>query len=280
LKIANKVRKRFRNSILLLYKIYCKKYPISAKLKNGQTLSFENFTQLYAHLLDIHYNKVDGTAIIQDVPFHGGLQNVENLYEVFIKKEYDFLDVENKIVVDVGANIADSSIYFVRKGAIKVIGLEPNKENFEKAMENICLNGMKDQIDLLQMGCGDERLVTNEGKANMVTLESIMDEYANAPKVLKIDCEGCEYEVILNSPYELLSNFSQIQIEYHYGYKNLKTKLEKSGFDVRITGPRYFKLKKVDNKETTRYNNIQSTNDFFLLGWLYANKIKQNTKLF
>jgi len=59
------------------------------------------------------------------------------------------------------------------------------------------------------------------------------------PAVLKIDCEGCEYEVILNSSKTTLRKFSHILVEYHYGYKNIKKKLEKCGFQVSVTEPRY-----------------------------------------
>ena len=52
-----------------------------------------------------------------------------------------------------------------------------------------------------------------------------------------MDCEGCEYETILSSADDILQKFSHIQIEYHYGYKNLKERLEDSGFNVSVTKP-------------------------------------------
>ena len=47
--------------------------------------------------------------------------------------------------------------------------------------------------------------------------------------ILKIDCEGCEYDSILHTPDIALQRFSHIQIEYHLGYRDLKEKLEKYG---------------------------------------------------
>ena len=42
-----------------------------------------------------------------------------------------------------------------------------------------------------------------------------------------MDCEGCEYDdIILHAPSEVLNRLNHIQIEYHYGYRNLKDKLE------------------------------------------------------
>jgi predicted RNA methylase len=46
---------------------------------------------------------------------------------------YRFLRVEGKIVIDIGVNIADSSIYFALKGADKVIAIEPFPRNYETA---------------------------------------------------------------------------------------------------------------------------------------------------
>ena len=53
-----------------------------------------------------------------------------------------------------------------------------------------------------------------------------------------MDCEGCEYESILSASRDVIRSFSHIQIEYHYGYKDLKYKLEENGFIVSVTKPR------------------------------------------
>ena len=53
--------------------------------------------------------------------------------------------------------------------------------------------------------------------------------------VLKMDCERCEYDTILNS--QNIRDFKQIQLEYHYGCEELKIKLENLGFNVKCTKP-------------------------------------------
>ena len=42
---------------------------------------------------------------------------------LFLKEDYRFLPVRNKVVVYIGAGIGDSSIYFVSHGAKKVLAL-------------------------------------------------------------------------------------------------------------------------------------------------------------
>ena len=52
---------------------------------------------------------------------------------VFLENFYGNLPVSGKTVIDIGANIADSSIFFALRGAKKVIGLELFPKNYEMA---------------------------------------------------------------------------------------------------------------------------------------------------
>jgi hypothetical protein len=44
-----------------------------------------------------------------------------------------------------------------------------------------------------------------------------------------MDCEGCEYAIVLFAHKHTLK-FSHMMIEYYYGFKNLKEKIEKKWF--------------------------------------------------
>ncbi|MCC6017275.1 MAG: FkbM family methyltransferase, partial [Desulfurococcaceae archaeon] len=63
---------------------------------------------------------------------------------VFDYGHWDELNVEDKVVVDVGAFIGDSSIYFALRGARRVIAVEPHPEAYKVMVENIRLNGLED----------------------------------------------------------------------------------------------------------------------------------------
>jgi hypothetical protein len=74
----------------------------------------------------------------------------------------------------------------------------------------------------------------------MLTIKDILEEYKiKNPYLLKMDCEGCECPIILNSE---LSSFEKIIFEYHtgttgVGHEKLVSKLEKQGFKTsKITG--------------------------------------------
>ncbi|MEM3860276.1 MAG: hypothetical protein QW478_12900, partial [Candidatus Micrarchaeaceae archaeon] len=63
------------------------------------------------------------------------LKNTGGLVETFFKDAYQFLKVEGKDVIDIGANIGDTAIYFAIKGARKVISLEPYPYTFAQAIK-------------------------------------------------------------------------------------------------------------------------------------------------
>jgi FkbM family methyltransferase len=165
--------------------------------------------------------------------------------------------VEGKTVIDVGANIADSTIYFCLKGATRVIGLEPFPYTYAIAKKNIESNNLSTKVSLLLAALGpsiESISITPEFTSNhesqardfgegikipILTLDEIINRYnlSSQPTVLKMDCEGCEYESVISAPLNVLRNFDHIQIEYHRGYKNLKEKLEKCGFKVLVKRP-------------------------------------------
>ena len=64
------------------------------------------------------------------------------------------------------------------------------------------------------------------------SLDTLVQELELDNAVLKIDCEGCEYDVLLYSKEDTLNAFSEILCEYHYGSDKLVSKLKKIGFEI------------------------------------------------
>ena len=77
--------------------------------------------------------------------------------EQFMKQQYKWLDVKGKDVIDIGANIGDSAIYFALKGAKHVYAFEPYPYSYYIANKNIRLNGLQDKITLVNQGCGGKK---------------------------------------------------------------------------------------------------------------------------
>ena len=155
--------------------------------------------------------------------------------QVFSEGDYASLDVKDKVIIDIGAFVGDSAIYFALKGAKRVIAVEPHPGAFAEMLENIKLNKMENIIIPVNAG-----LVSRSGKIcvenvdNFVThvmyyglggcinavsavmLGELISRFGVDPgnAVLKMDCEGCEYDVILND-YEHIRMFKELIFEYH-----------------------------------------------------------------
>ncbi|MEM3245923.1 MAG: FkbM family methyltransferase, partial [Candidatus Micrarchaeaceae archaeon] len=177
--------------------------------------------------------------------------------EQFFEEQYLWLDVKGKDVVDIGANIGDTAIYFSIKGAKHVYAFEPYPYSYNLAKRNLAENKLEKVVTILNNGVGpnpskikikadyknyfgtDLKSFNSGKEIRIITLEDIIKQYRINNGILKMDCEGCEYGIVLNAKKETLQKFEQIMIEYHYGYKNLIGKLEDAGFKTKITIPRF-----------------------------------------
>ncbi|NQV76793.1 MAG: FkbM family methyltransferase [Lutibacter sp.] len=260
----NLYRKTFRNYPSVITNQSRTKFPLKAIFKNGKQLMMNSIdeTALFA-LLTAHKNmtydeKNDLLTISPSSEFnrssvrlYGIIQNTDTLLAFSQNNStYENLPLQDKTIIDIGACTGDTSIYFALKGAKKVIAVEPFPKNFEILEKNILENNFDNLIIPILAACGSSnkeisidpnnhsgmRSILHEYpdgfKISMITLEQIIADYDVSNAILKLDCEGCEYEIILNSLPSILKKFTDIQIEYHDGYKNLEEKLLSVGFEV------------------------------------------------
>lgn len=182
------------------------------------------------------------------------------LYECFMRKVYETRqDLTDRVVVDIGAGIGDSSIYYASQGA-RVYAFEPTSESFELALRNIKINQMEDQITifksaisshdggatlffnpaypgyntLLPLG-GRTELYQARSNIDTCTLTSFLSRYhIEQIDLLKIDCEGCEFEVITPANAEALTRTKEIILEYHSTPTPIINLLKSLHFKVRV----------------------------------------------
>lgn len=212
------------------------------KIDKNRLDEFKNFvSQLNSEIIEL-----------DDVKFKN--KHIEVLFEKLIENPYGLDNLNDRIVIDIGANIADTTLYFASNGAKEVYGFEPLPPIFDIGVENINLNtNLKDKIHFFNLAVsdndgyldlyysGESSIVANtfdeseySYKVKAVTLERIIEEYDIVPDVLKVDCEGCEYGIVKVSD---LSMFKDIIIEYHAKITNIKedciiNKLKNEGFKI------------------------------------------------
>lgn len=189
-------------------------------------------------------------------------QTIKLIREQFFSDQYNFERIKGGTVVDIGASVGDSAIYFALKGAKIVYAYEPFPYAYGMARKNVAANHLDKIIKLHNEGVGgknsklgfDKTYISEGGDSitdavgkrkagrpsvsvNVITLKSIVDKYKIRHAMLKSDCEGAEYDILLGADDNTLEAFDEIMLEYHYGYINLKERLERAGFDVNISGP-------------------------------------------
>ncbi|MFP3287177.1 MAG: FkbM family methyltransferase [Acidilobus sp.] len=192
--------------------------------------------------------------------FNPNCVNASLLIEVFIRGEYEIPEVlsglRGREVVDVGANIGDSALYFVLNGARKVIAVEPLPKVARCAEENVRLSGATDKVRVLNaaLSSGPVNVPCNYDlsssgvfttlssggpcKVPGVSLDDLLS-MVNDPYLLKMDCEGCEAQVILGPERKGLRAFEHIILETHplnsgVSDEKLLTSLKGLGFECRL----------------------------------------------
>jgi FkbM family methyltransferase len=168
--------------------------------------------------------------------------------EVFKEEQYNWLDVKGRVVYDVGAFLGDSGIYFSLKGAKKVICFEPYFAKYKLAIKN-CKPFKNIDVKNAAIGGENKKILLSSGENStigsdlsnsgntevaMLSLDTISKDY---DAILKLDCEGSEYDIIINAKKQTLQKYYQIQIEYHKGVnvKEIEQKLKSARFNVNVS---------------------------------------------
>ena len=182
------------------------------------------------------------------------LNSIQLIYCNFIREDNIWLDVKNKVVLDIGANVGDTAIYFVLKGAKKVFALEPYIYSCNIMKKNLRLNHLGNRVKVLRAGVGPKHKIINIDKrmknqnssrlleseigikTKVYTLTELVNKLGLKNAALKMDCEGYEYDIIRETPDYVLKKFSDMIISCHNnntdGVLEIKDKLSRIGFSI------------------------------------------------
>jgi FkbM family methyltransferase len=161
-------------------------------------------------------------------------------------------------VVDIGAGLGDFTVFAAKHCVRGVVhAYEPLPESFALLQHNLQLNGVNNvqsfslavsaRASLLAPETRDAAAVStrfvkraNEEGAATASLLQILDALPGGRcDFMKIDCEGCEYDLLLNSPPALLARIDRLSLEYHnhatiYTGLDLASFLKQQGYDVEL----------------------------------------------
>lgn len=193
---------------------------------------------------------------IQDLNWLKG-QHEEIFNEIVVDNCYDITPriLNNKNVLDIGANNGIFSILSAYYNAKKIISIEPISSTYALLTQNIKKysnieaikkvvtdktgefinisinenNGHNSQYNIL------EKFETIES----ITLHDLLEKFDDDPIYLKLDCEGAEYDIILSASQEDMKRIDTIALEIHgelhphyKGFDILHEKLNEFGFNL------------------------------------------------
>jgi FkbM family methyltransferase len=179
--------------------------------------------------------------------------DIVTVFLIFARRDYGEI-APGTTVVDIGANIGIFAVFAGLAGARTVYAFEPSAASFEYLVANIRANGLDGVV------IPDRRAVVGRPRANIKfpksssVLNAILpdstqgDAFDVVPAVtlgeiaadqrsidlLKLDCEGGEYEILFDSPVPDVRRSAEIRMECHKGPREqLIACLTAMGFVIR-----------------------------------------------
>ena len=186
------------------------------------------------------------------------------VFEVWQLKEYEdehFRIRAADVVIDISAQIGAFSLWAAGLATSGLVyAFEPNAENYRLLVEKKELNAFSNLHTFKQAVSarkGNARMYfskfhtgshsffdSDAGHATMVPTTSLADVFEDncisRVNYLKVDAEGAEYPIILNTPPAILERIDKIILEFHdyldhgHNLRELERYLVDTGFEVSI----------------------------------------------
>ena len=187
------------------------------------------------------FEAICGTAGL-DHEFSYNRFGVSVLRDIFVEREYsDFFPFyEKSTIVDVGAHFGYFTLFAAKNSAedSRIIAIEPATENYEVLCKNIAACRLT-KVTTLNVAVSETQgprelfrgkspnhslfskdrntLASHESeKVESITFSHLLQKFGSHHiDFLKMDCEGAEYPIILNSDTDSLATVHTISMEFH-----------------------------------------------------------------
>jgi FkbM family methyltransferase len=162
------------------------------------------------------------------------VQDLYPLVDIFSSGNYDYYPIGGS-VVDIGGYIGDTAVYFCKKGARVVSVFEPNPYNYRFLLMNLSLNHVMSKVNPFMAAVtrsrGRSRLsfprftagagsLYERGEYDSSECEQIDVQTIDCNEVLgqhidllKLDCKGCEEDIVSECGENLKTNVAQVICE-------------------------------------------------------------------
>jgi FkbM family methyltransferase len=211
-----------------------------------------------------HQIDVRGGIVLVSPPDEPILPMFQRIWgrRVYVPQGYEIQPGDT--VIDVGANVGVFSVWAAsRAPGVRVISLEPSPRICRYLRENVRRNALEG-ITVFEAACGgktgratlySQGYETNNSlygrdlwgeqyearyEVDVMTLEQVLDQGGiGRCDLLKMNCEGGEYDTLFNCPAPALARIRRIAMEYHIGRQDrspdmVAELLRATGFEVRM----------------------------------------------
>ena len=157
------------------------------------------------------------------------------LAEVFVRRRYGRVD-HFRTIVDIGANVGSFALYAAQSSPeARIYCYEPEQRNFQLLKRNLYVNGLGSRVIAHQSAVGastgQRKLAVSVSQLNAfdnlrdgashqlvgcTTLRDIRTEHhLDRLDLLKMNCEGAEYEILESCSPADYDGILSIRLEYH-----------------------------------------------------------------
>ncbi len=202
-------------------------------LENVLTYYFSLVVNIPSNIYNVEFlfNLKDGTRLIIPSWIHTYIFD-----EIYIDKCYDIDIIENpSTIIDIGANIGIFTVRVARRWTnAQIYCYEPEPDNFNLLKKNVALNSIKNVIPfqcgvtkedsphvlyLDKKNRGMHSIYTTTNPPNYVNIDCVClktifnENCISVCDILKLDCEGAEYEILESIDQDLSTRIKCIVAE-------------------------------------------------------------------
>jgi FkbM family methyltransferase len=167
------------------------------------------------------------------------LKDAGDVFSVYVHQDYSGHPIDwdsLETVIDIGATVGSFTLWAAKKAKrAHLYVVEPNPAVYPFLLRNITANGLSARADVLPIAIGASRgygsmveadystlatvrheSVPSGDAFRIATLDELMSRIHNGfCDLLKLDCEGAEYDILLGSTDDALRRVGTIICEYH-----------------------------------------------------------------